>query len=78
MARKKPIDDLDVLNEPACRFLLSKGMYVTGRQNPPAEDAEVGDGHCWCSKTQHAIGPDDDFVDRHLCTKSRTCYVPVL
>lgn len=58
----------------ACRHLLSKGMFVTGMVDP----AEVGmsDGHCWCNKTQHALGPDDGLVARHKCIVGRRCYEP--
>lgn len=58
----------------ACRHLLSKGMFVSGMIDP----AEVGmsDGHCWCNKTQHALGPDDGLVARHKCIVGRRCYEP--
>lgn len=58
----------------ACRHLLSKGMFVSGMVDP----AEVGmsDGHCWCNKTQHALGPDDGLVGRHKCIIGRRCYEP--
>ena len=58
----------------ACRHLLSKGMFVSGMIDP----AEVGmsDGHCWCNKTQHALGPDDGLVARHKCIIGRRCYEP--
>jgi hypothetical protein len=59
----------------ACQHLRSKGMYITGCQNPAVEDGQVGDGHCWCSVTQHALGPDDNFVDRSLCIAGRRCFV---
>lgn len=58
----------------ACRHLLSKGMFVSGMVDP----AEVGmsDGHCWCNMTQHALGPDDGLVGRHMCVAGRRCYEP--
>lgn len=71
-------DDLHVLNQPACRHLRSKGMYVTGRLNPSVDDPEVGDGYCWCNKTQHMIGPDDGLVDRASCAGGRTCYESIV
>ena len=58
----------------ACRHLLSKGMFVSGMVDP----AEIGmsDGHCWCNKTQHALGPDDGLVARHKCIFGRRCFEP--
>lgn len=68
---------LNVLNEPACRHLLSKGMFVTG-QLDPAADPHVGDGNCWCNQTQHVLGPDKELVDRENCNSLRPCYEPRL
>ena len=70
--------DMKVINQPACRHLLSKGMYVTGRMNPEVEDPEIGDGNCWCSKTQNVLGPDDGLVDRNRCLGGRTCYEVIM
>lgn len=70
----KPTNDPNAISQPACRYLLSKGMYVTGTMNPNVEDAEVGDGHCWCNKTQNVLGPDDGLVERRACVPGRTCY----
>ncbi|MEZ6069593.1 MAG: hypothetical protein R3C10_04810 [Pirellulales bacterium] len=64
---------------PACALLRSKGMYVTGRLNPGEDDpltGEVGDGHCWCNKTQNVLGPDDALVERERCVPGRDCYQP--
>jgi hypothetical protein len=63
---------------PACRHLRSKGMYVTGTLNPAVDDGTMGDGHCWCGKTQNSLGPDDQFVGRQRCDSSRTCYEAIL
>jgi hypothetical protein len=50
-------------------------MYVTGRLDPAAEDGEVGDGNCWCNKTQNVLGPDDQLVSRPGCTANgRGCF----
>lgn len=69
--------DLDVIRDPACAHLRSKGMYVTGKLNPEADDPEVGDGHCWCNQTQNVLGPDHDLVGRPECNASRECYRPI-
>ena len=62
----------------ACRHLRSKGMYVTGTMNPRVDDGAMGDGYCWCNKSQNMLGPDDQFVNRVGCDASRPCYEQVL
>jgi hypothetical protein len=66
---------LPVVAGPACRHLLSKGMFITGSLNP-AEDPHypMGDGNCWCNQTQNVLGPDDRAVARASCIAGRTCY----
>jgi hypothetical protein len=66
---------LDVLPPagPACAFLRSKGMYVTGQSEPDAAD-ETGVHHFWCMQTQHVIGPDSAGVDRRACVAGRGCF----
>ncbi len=73
MQRDIPVK-LNVVNEPACRHLLSKGMFITGQLDPAATDGEVGDGNCWCNQTQHVLGPDKELVDREHCSSVRPCY----
>ncbi|HEX7450114.1 MAG TPA: hypothetical protein VF306_21315 [Pirellulales bacterium] len=58
----------------ACRHLLSKGMFVSGMVDPA--EIGMGDGHCWCNKTQNALGPDDGLVARLKCILGRRCYEP--
>lgn len=72
------MSDFKVINEVACRYLRSKGMYVTGLMNPEADDPYVGDGHCWCDKTQNVLGPDDGLVGRARCLGGRTCYEVIM
>ena len=67
------------LTQPGCRHLRSKGMYITGLLNPAEEDYDhMGDGHCWCNRTQNVIGPDDQLVDRPSCSTTRDCYESLL
>lgn len=63
---------------PACRNLRSKGMYVSGTLNPAVDDGTMGDGYCWCSKTQFVKGPDGKYVQRKLCLPDRTCFEAIL
>jgi hypothetical protein len=46
--------------------------------NPAVDDGQMGDGHCWCNKTQAMLGPDDGFVERKLCVSGRNCYVALV
>ena len=73
MAYYRSTDDLNVIQGPTCIHLRSKGMYITGRRDPE-DDGEIGDGHCWCNKTQNVLGPDDGLVDRPECKAARACY----
>lgn len=77
MAYQRDINPADPASasQPACANLLSKGMYITGTLNPKVEDGRVGDGHCWCSQTQHPLGPDNLLVGRKICVPGRQCYV---
>ncbi len=73
MSNQQPLDELNVINEPACVHLRSKAMCVTGDMDPSDID-EACDNHCWCNKTQHIFGPDDVAVGRSVCVPSRDCY----
>ena len=68
-------NSLNVVTQPACLHLLSKGMLVTEQLHPADDPIEpTGDGNCWCNKTQNALGPDDGLVEREACVSSRSCY----
>ncbi|MCA9126695.1 MAG: hypothetical protein KDB22_06410 [Planctomycetales bacterium] len=60
---------------PPCRHLRSKAIYVTGDPDPqsPAEEGSTR-FNCWCNKTQHTLGPDEELVDRQTCVDGRNCY----
>ena len=66
--------------QPTCQHLRSKGMYITGQRDLGGQTGAnpIGDGHCWCAKTQAALGPDDGLVGRQRCTSARRCYQAVL
>ena len=72
------LPELNVVRQPACLHLRSKGMYVTGQMDPADDVMPMSDGYCWCNKTQHSYGPDDQIAERQLCNSSRTCYQAVL
>lgn len=59
---------------PMCSELRCKGMYIA---KDPSEERPLIDGdttHWWCERTQYAIGPDQDWVHKSVCTPGRTCY----
>ena len=65
--------DLSVINQPRCRHLLSKGLYI----NAGLSEREhlTGDGNFWCSQTQRFLGPDQALCDDEHCTDpNRKCY----
>lgn len=71
--RNRPGQVLPVLSD-VCQHLRSKGMYITGKLDPIREDGQVGDGNCWCGKTQNFLGPDDAVVSRQQCCSGRSCF----
>lgn len=75
-------DPLKVINEKTpyepCRHLLSKGMFINGDMPEDCGLEPVGDGHVWCQKTQEALGPDREVVERTACKPGRSCYETVL
>jgi hypothetical protein len=53
--------------------LRNKAVYVTGDMKS-VDDPEESCGHCWCNRTQHIVGPDQQGVDRQSCVAGRQCY----
>ena len=73
MSYQRSHNENDVVGKPACVYLRSKAMYVTGKLQPTDED-EAGSHTCWCNRTQHSIGPDAQPVERTTCIAGRECY----
>lgn len=74
MAFEKEYDMPEPLTDSPCIHLRSKAIYVSGSFRPIQPDEE-GSDYCWCNKTQHLIGPDDQGVSRQECTLAgRECY----
>jgi len=74
MAFTKHYDEQRPTHLPACIYLRSKAIYVTGDLRNPEHPDEAGAQYCWCNKTQHVIGPDQSDVSRQKCTPGRGCY----
>jgi len=73
MTFEKHYDVPETITEPACVLLRSKRIYVTGQPDPDHPD-EAGGSYCWCNRTQHVLGPDDQSVAREHCIPGRDCY----
>jgi hypothetical protein len=74
MPYKRSFDELNVADTPACVYLRSKGMYVTGEVDTTNPDEIDGNASCWCNLTQHSVGPDEGGVDRTTCIAGRKCF----
>ncbi|MGE0607392.1 MAG: hypothetical protein AB7O62_09885 [Pirellulales bacterium] len=76
MSTPLPNGELPVIGGATCQHLRSKGMYISGERD--LGNMPIGDGNCWCGKTQQVLGPDDQLVGRDRCSSARRCYVAVL
>lgn len=74
MAFQKYYDANLPSTQPACVYLRSKAMYVTGSVKNPAHPDEEGSQYCWCNQTQRVMGPDQQPVNRCDCVPGRECY----
>ena len=54
--------------------LRSKAIYVTGDPDPQSPEEGSTRFNCWCNKSQHVMGPDQQLVDRDACVEGRACY----
>ncbi len=75
MGHKRSFDDRPAVLPPPCMHLRSKAIYVTGNPDPQNEE-EAGSTrfNCWCNKTQHVVGPDQQLVERAACVAGRACF----
>ena len=75
MSYQRSFDQPESVKLPPCLHLRSKAIYVTGDPDPKDfEDPDSYRFHCWCNKTQHILGVDDQLVDRTTCVAGRDCY----
>ena len=76
MAYERTFDLPIQTSEPPCIHLRSKQIYVTGNPDPDdPRDAASDRYSCWCNKTQHVKGPDNELVERSQCISGRACFV---
>lgn len=76
MGYKRSFDETGGQPQTPCMNLRSKAIYVTGNPDPQPHDEEGSTRfNCWCNKTQHVLGPDQDLVDRATCVDGRECFV---
>lgn len=77
MGYKRSFHEGLAILQPPCMNLRSKAIYVTGDPDPrPTDDEGSTRFSCWCNRTQHVLGPDQELVDRSTCVEGRTCYRP--
>lgn len=75
MSYKRSFDATETRTQPPCMNLRSKAIYVTGNPDPQSCEEEGSTRfNCWCNKTQHVLGPDDELVDRFTCVPGRECF----
>ena len=75
MGYKRSFDQKDAQPQPPCMNLRSKAIYVTGNPDPQSPQEEGSTRfNCWCNKTQHILGPDEELVDRVDCVDGRGCF----
>ncbi len=74
MPYQRSFDEPSVTDKPACVYLRSKAMYVTGEVDTTNPDEIDSNASCWCNLTQHVVGPDDSGVDRLACIDGRKCF----
>lgn len=75
MGYQRSFDQKATDSPPPCINLRSKAIYVTGNPDPQSSEEEGSTRfNCWCNKTQHVLGPDEELVDRCECVNGRTCY----
>ena len=77
MAHERSYDLPNVVAQPPCKYLRSKEIYVTGNPDPvDPEDAGTHRYNCWCNRTQHVVGLDQEVVERATCVEGRECFEP--
>ncbi len=76
MPYERSYGELKVIEHPACIYLRSKAMYVTGEVQPTHLDELDSHQLCWCNLTQHRVGPDQGQVNPRICSPGRECYQP--
>lgn len=64
------------MNEPRCRHLRTKKMYLPGHVEwlAEAEQDNWANDFFWCNRTLTEIGCDDQPVHPRLCTACRACF----
>ena len=76
MSYKRSFNETETrLQTAPCMSLRSKAIYVTGNTDPQSSGEEGSTRfNCWCNRTQHVLGPDENLVDRTECVEGRECF----
>ena len=64
----------NTLQSQFCGELRSKKFFMRDQMATEAEHYLDGSNHCWCFRTQQAVGPDGKSVQPENCTSERGCY----
>jgi hypothetical protein len=67
-------ETISIALSPFCSDLRSKKYYFLDRMPTEESDLLDGSGHCWCSRTLQAIGPDGELAAPSECKSERGCY----
>ena len=64
----------EITISPYCRSLRTKKVFFLER--PPRNEDELmeASGHCWCSRTGHAVGEDGEVACAEDCVAGRGCF----
>ncbi|MCH2203671.1 MAG: hypothetical protein MK102_17015 [Fuerstiella sp.] len=75
MGYERSFEEPDTQSQAPCMNLRSKAIYVTGNPDPQSSEEEGSTRfNCWCNRTQHILGPDEELVDRTACVIGRECF----
>jgi hypothetical protein len=59
-----------------CRNLRTKKNQILALQDADSPEEQLFLS-CFCVKTLHAVGPDDDMVGPAACRTGRKCFEPL-
>lgn len=64
----------ELLNLELCTQLRTKKMYYEVYDDGTGTMGAGTNANYWCCETMGVIGPDDGFVGREECVRSRDCF----
>ena len=64
----------ELLSLELCANLRTKKMYYQEYDDGTGTVGTGANAHYWCTRTMGVIGPDDGFVGKKECARSRECF----